>query len=129
MNIRTDASWSSTIGRILERPEEVGGQICDFLGLAVPPAEIAAAAASLSKDKVAARIKSVETSIKQREQAGVAVGDAEFVRDLDTGWERAFDVETGFQSGHVSDYRDGDWRHILTREQQTALDQILGPAT
>ncbi len=113
---------------ILERPEEVGGRICDFLGLAVPAAEIAAAVASLAKDKVAARIRSVETSIKQREQAGAPVDDRELVRDTGTGWERAFDVETGFQSGHVSDYRDGDWRKILTPEQQATLDEILGPS-
>jgi hypothetical protein len=36
------------------------------------------------------------------------------------------DRSTGFQSGHVSDYRDGDWRRHLSREQILAMDAAFG---
>ena len=109
--------------QIVRRPETVAREIADFLGLSIPDNTVSEVVASLSKEKVAARIKSVETSIRHREEAGQPVRDTELVRDVSSGWERAFDIETGFQSGHVSDYRDGDWRHILTPEQQAVLDE------
>ncbi|MDP7195114.1 MAG: hypothetical protein QF864_02830 [SAR202 cluster bacterium] len=30
---------------------------------------------------------------------------------------RTFDENTGFQSNHVSNYKDGDWNDILTSDE------------
>jgi hypothetical protein len=38
---------------------------------------------------------------------------------------RAFDPETGFQSGHVSNYQEGDWKRILTTEQKSRLEELI----
>ncbi len=43
------------------------------------------------------------------------------------GSPRLFDRETGFQTGHVSDYREGGWRELLTTAQLVAIDRTLGP--
>lgn len=37
--------------------------------------------------------------------------------------QRAYDNKTGFQTGHVSNYRDGDWQTILTPEEQQNLNE------
>ena len=38
---------------------------------------------------------------------------------------RAFDQETGFQTGHVSDYRSGDWQHLWTDEQKEIVARAI----
>jgi hypothetical protein len=42
------------------------------------------------------------------------------------GTTRIWDPITGFQSGHVSDYRPGDWRLLLTGDEKKRLDQTIG---
>jgi hypothetical protein len=44
----------------------------------------------------------------------------------DGAW-RAFDSDTRFQSRHVSPYKDGDWRHLLTKGQKARVKASLGP--
>ena len=39
---------------------------------------------------------------------------------------RAFDRRTGFQTGHVSKYQSGDWRHILTADEQRVVWERIG---
>lgn len=48
------------------------------------------------------------------------------VKNFD-GSSRAYDVLTGFQSGHVSDYRDGDWQTLLTHDQKRQMGAALDP--
>lgn len=42
-----------------------------------------------------------------------------------SGTIRAFDDATGFQSGHVSDYRSGDWKHLWTDRQKQIVDDAI----
>ncbi len=46
-----------------------------------------------------------------------------------SGVIRAFDDTTGFQSGHVSDYRAGDWQHLWSDEQKQLVDGAIRIAT
>jgi hypothetical protein len=41
---------------------------------------------------------------------------------------RAFDTDTGFQSGHVSNYREGDWKRILSAKQKFRLEALIAAA-
>ncbi|MAF83993.1 MAG: hypothetical protein CL797_07825 [Chromatiales bacterium] len=41
------------------------------------------------------------------------------------GEVRAFDISTGFQSGHVSDYHRGDWKHLWSDEQKQMVDHAI----
>ena len=43
------------------------------------------------------------------------------------GSVRGFDLTTGFQRGHISNYNDGDWRVLLTPEQKKKMNDRLGP--
>ena len=42
-----------------------------------------------------------------------------------TASKRDFDDQTGFQTGHVSDYHSGDWQHLWTEEQQAIVDAAI----
>jgi hypothetical protein len=79
---------------------------------------------TLSKDNVRRRIASVEQALVARSQAGERIDENDVVR-MKGNRGRAYDHQTGFQSGHVSDYQEGDWQKILTPEQQRRLDELI----
>ncbi|HEX6144633.1 MAG TPA: hypothetical protein VFZ01_18085 [Geminicoccaceae bacterium] len=71
----------------------------------------------------------VQRAISDRERDPAGAGtEAEgiLIRSCD-GSERRFDPATGFQTGHVSDYVDGDWRTLLSPEQVGRMHEALGP--
>jgi hypothetical protein len=109
---------------IADRPAAAAGRIAAFLALALTPQTIETEVEAFSKAEVAKRIGQTERRLRERIAAGQKISPAEVVR-LAGGAARAFDLETGFQSGHVSSYRDGDWRHLLTPEQQQRLEAAL----
>jgi hypothetical protein len=84
------------------RPAGVVEEIARFLAVACAPATRDGLVAGLSKAAVRARLEKLA--------AGGAGADR--VTNPD-GSIRLFDPESGFQTGHVSDYRDGDWRRVL----------------
>ena len=63
-----------------------------------------------------------------RSQSGQPINPEDVVR-VSKNRARAYDHETGFQTGHVSDYRDGDWQQILTDEQKARLDAAIAAAS
>ena len=111
-------------GAMQADPVQTIRTLARFLGLAVDEAAIAAIAAKLSRENVKQRIADVEKAIVARSQSGQPIDPADLVL-LRGNRARAYDHETGFQTGHVSDYREGDWRTILTAEQQAQIDAAL----
>lgn len=95
-----------------------------FLDLTPGEDAVAAIAARLSKENVRQRISNVEKTLVARSQSGQPIDPADLVL-MRNNRARAYDHETGFQTGHVSDYRDGDWRQILTDEQKAQIDAAL----
>lgn len=77
---------------------------------------------------VATKIRAAEARLKSGvgEDAG-AGPDREGMVIAKSGQIRAFDAETGFQSRHISDYRDGGWRKAFDTAQKARLETALGP--
>jgi len=109
---------------IIARPEAVITELGRRLSLDVSPALVAELVQRFSKDSVQARLVEREQALREKIGARQPVDVREFVHSGDRSL-RAFDVTTGFQSGHVSAYREGDWRHILTPEQQQAVEALI----
>lgn len=109
---------------IVSEPSEVVGKIAQRLSIAVTPSQVETIVTRLSKPSVAARIAEKDRLIRQRISALQPVDRREVVV-LGMKEYRAFDKETGFQTGHVSDYREGDWRQILTTAQQVQLEAVI----
>lgn len=115
-------------GDIVARPSAVVDTIAEFLGAPVEPDKAEAIARNLDKKNVARTIHETEQALVRRSRVGGAISPDELVV-LGPHDVRAFDVATGFQSGHVSDYREGDWKRFLTAEQQARLQAaIAAPA-
>jgi hypothetical protein len=79
----------------------------------------------LSKEKVALLIERKERDIIRRAREDSPI-KADEVVVLGPKNMRAFDTATGFQSGHVSNYREGDWKRILTEEQKSRIEVLVG---
>jgi hypothetical protein len=106
---------------IIDNPETVADRIAAFLNLE-PGEEIRTAIPEkLSKEQVSNLIDRLDAESEQGQNAP----DAAAVLRVDAN-ARMYDVRTGFQSGHVSDYRDGDWRRILPADQQAQMNERLG---
>jgi sulfotransferase family protein len=106
------------------RPAEVAQAVAKFLEVPLPRQATNAIARDLAKAKVARLIEKKERDLAGRRKEGRAIGAAEVVV-LGRGNVRAFDPETGFQSGHVSNYQEGDWKRVLTTEQKSRLEQLI----
>jgi hypothetical protein len=109
---------------IVTRPAAVVDTIAAFLEAPVGREAIIAIASDLGKENVAHSIQQTERDLIQRSRNGSAISADEVVV-LGPQDVRAFDTATGFQSGHVSDYREGDWKRILTAAQRSRLEALI----
>ncbi len=111
---------------ILNRPAEVGAAIGRFFGIRAARETIQEIVDDLTKENVRKLIQKKESEVRSRLDVGSDVRGTELIRNLD-GTYRARDETTGFQGGHISDYRDGDWRDLLTMDQRRQVHRRLGP--
>ena len=110
---------------ITTRPMEVAAEIDAFLGLNLPAEKLASAVAEFERDKVRRQIDAVVAEIVRGHVAdNIDITEALIVNA--DGTMRFCDPKTGFQSGHISDYRDGDWRITLMPDQKQRLDLAIG---
>ncbi len=112
-------------GQIVDAPAAAAGRIAEFLELTVEVAARERIAERFSKANVQRLVQDTEQALERRHRAGQEISRDEIVFAVD-GSVRAFDRSTGFQSGHVSDYRDGDWRHLLSPDQQSLIHDSFG---
>jgi hypothetical protein len=120
-----DLSLCLDYDRIVADPIDVAGRISNFLELDLAASDIAQAIAEFDREKIRRRTQSFRTQAAREPMAGdVDVAEA-LILNAD-GTMRFWDPHTGFQSDHISDYRDGDWRFLLSEDQKRRLDQAIG---
>jgi Sulfotransferase domain len=108
---------------IITRPEETAQKIAAFLEVPLDEQSISAIVDEFSKENVARLIARKEQNVEQRQRLGLPIGCNEVIL---SGREivRVYDTATGFQSGHISDYQDGDWKTILSADQIARLEAL-----
>ena len=104
---------------ICHAPERVVAGIGHFLGLDLDAAACAKVAQEFDRTRV-------QRAISDHERGAGGEAERILIRSCD-GSERRFDPATGFQTGHVSDYVDGDWRTLLSPGQIARMHEALGP--
>ncbi len=109
------------------KPARTVQEIAKFLGLEVSNTKVNEILDRFSKDNVRRMIERKESDVNRRINAGEAIGSSEIVEQRFSNGIRVFDASTGFQSGHITDYRDGDWRQLLSADQIARINAILGP--
>ncbi len=108
---------------IAERPAEVVGRIAQFLGLQPTIAAVDEILVRFSKQSVLEMVRRLDEA--ERQESNRPSGREVVVR-VDAN-ARLMNVNTGFQSRHVSDYCDGGWRHLLSTQEQARMQRALGP--
>jgi len=83
-------------------------------------------AGNFDKNSVARLIKNREKFYNKKIKKGKVPDGVESVAGHNNS-VRVYDKGTGFQSGHVSNYQDGEWRTILSPEQITIMHDRLSP--
>jgi len=111
-------------GDIIVRPAQTAHMIARFLQAPVPWQTTDDIARDFSKEKVAHLLEQKEEDLNRRNREGRPIAQDELVV-LGPGNVRVFDIETGFQSGHVSDYQEGSWETILTTDQKSRLEKLI----
>ena len=109
---------------INERPVDAVNEIAGFLGCS---ADAEAIAANYTRSAVAARIDAADDYVHAAASKGKPIERGRLVMAGPNNY-RAADPETGFQTGHVSDYREGDWQRILSPEQQKQISALIDRA-
>lgn len=112
---------------IISQPLEAVRTISRFCDVELTEAEIRNVVTQFEKANVERLIQAKEADIERRARTGEPIARAEFVpQRFRPGMARAYDTATGFQSGHLSGYRDGDWRKLLTPDQRERMYIHLG---
>lgn len=95
---------------IAQRPAAMVDAIAAFLDIPCPAQARDGLVASLTKSAIRQRLDRLAANATAAER--ITNADGSF---------RLFDPESGFQTGHVSDYRDGDWRRLLPAAEAQAI--------
>jgi hypothetical protein len=119
-----DQSLCLDYEKIIADPSGVAGRIGAFLTLDLAANDIAHAVAEFERETVRRRVDAFRNPVPQGLTASEMVAEA-LILNAD-GTMRFWDPHTGFQSDHISDYRDGDWRILLDDGQKRRLDQAIG---
>jgi len=72
-----------------------------------------------SKKNVKKRIEQFEAIPAEQIKANTAA--FELIKKPGDNCYRVFDKATGFQTGHISSNKDGQWRQVFTKDQQQRL--------
>lgn len=106
-------------------PNEVLRRLATFLDVPLVAADEVEIVAMFGRDRVRQQVAALSENLRQRLNAGAVVGSDEVIL-RGQAIVRAFDVGTGFQTGHVSDHRSGDWRALLSDEEKRVVHERFG---
>jgi hypothetical protein len=107
------------------RPAEVLQRVATFLDVPVAAADELQILAMFGRERVRQRAADISEDLRQRLKTGAAVAADEVIL-RDQTIVRAFDVGTGFQTGHVSDSKSGDWRSLLSDDEKRMVHETFG---
>lgn len=110
---------------ITEQPTFAISQILSFLDIPAPPDLVAFLEEKLEKRAVARAIKEMELDFKHRLLTGANVDQRQVIQLSDQTF-RTLDLETGFQSGHISTMSEDDYIRAFTPEQMARIHDYYG---
>ena len=124
-NIKKDDYLEIFYNNIIFRPEDTVNQICNFLNLEIQFEQINKIVEKYSKKNVIKSIKKKEEMVTNKIKKNEKLDKKEIVFINKSNY-RIFDEDTGFQSGHVSSYKEGEWKNILTNIEQNEIKKEFG---
>lgn len=108
-----------------DRPYNAIKKIDEFLELQTSDADIKCIVEKFSKTNVKNLIAQSTNALETKIQSNKQIDKKEVVGNP-TGNYRAFDLKTGFQSGHISGNKTGDWRIQFSKQEKIILEDAVG---
>ena len=124
-NVKEDDYLEILYNDIISKQEDTVKQICNFLNLEIKSKQINQIVKKYSKANVIKAIKKKEKLVANKIKKKELLDKKEIVFISKNNY-RIFDESTGFQSGHVSSYIEGEWKHILTNIEQNEIKKEFG---
>jgi len=100
--------------------------LAKFLGVKIDTNIAKIISIKFSKANVKKIIKNTETSLISKIENNQSIPENEIVHLSDSNF-RAFNLETGFQTGHVSNRKSGEWRHVFSFNEIPKILYELNP--
>jgi hypothetical protein len=107
------------------QPAQVLKQVAGFLQVPLAAATVDEVVAQFSRERVRKLIDATNQSVLQRIKEKAPIDRGEVVL-LGQDNIRAFDLNTGFQTGHVSGNQSGSWRFLLSEEEKKIVHERFG---
>ena len=107
------------------RPVDLIIELAEFLAIQLNSPIAEEISEKYSRKKVQDIIKKADESLARKIINNAPVDKRQIVYLSSTNY-RAFDPDTGFQTGHVSPRQTGDWRNILSAEEQDLVNSEFG---
>ena len=102
------------------RPAELILEIADFIEVQISELNAEKIALKYSRKKVKSLIDKSHKTLSKKIAKKQPIDRRDMVYFSETNY-RAFDRKTGFQTGHVSQRKTGDWANILSSTEQQQL--------
>lgn len=110
---------------IENRPVQLVLEIARFLDLQISEDTAAKMASKYSRSNVRKKIDKTDNALKNKISKNMEIDQREVVY-LSADNYRAFDRKSGFQTGHVSQRKTGDWKRTLSDAEQQQLNEEFG---
>jgi len=111
-------------GDVVSHPHGVIVRLADFLGISVDADKVAAIESNFSRERVKQYLNELDAQhVKSSSRNSPAPESTTTIRNLD-GSFRIYDYKTGFQSRHITSRKEGEWRDVLSTEQQQQVNQL-----
>lgn len=111
---------------IVKTPRDIVQRIAEHIGCPITSEIASEVVNEFSKANVKQLIRDTEASVKRRAALGDPIAPGEIVH-MGPQNQRVFNLTTGFQSGHVSDYQEGNWKNSLTLAEKNRMHTFLAP--
>lgn len=117
-----DVALKIRYDEVTQSPGRAALRIASFLDIEFSETQADALVNGVTRESVVRVVADYEQSVKSRLMAGSKEPFA-YVKNSD-GSIRLVEPTTLFQSGHITSARDGEWRDVLTREEQARLNEL-----
>jgi hypothetical protein len=107
---------------IENRPATLITEIAGFLDVRIDESAAHSIATRYSRENVSALVRKNTNALSEKIKAGKKIDKREVVVFSPNNY-RAFDLESGFQTGHVSGRKTGDWQSMLSESEQQLVNE------
>jgi len=110
---------------ILKNPKNIISKISSFLNINISDFQSLEISKKFSKKEVTSIINKIDKSVKKKLSNKLQIDKKDFIKISDENI-RAYDKNTGFQTGHISNRNSGDWKLAFSDDEKKILNDEFG---